>query len=301
MKIDIDQHETNFNLIIHNSILSHFKNPLNFNSLYFPALSIPISSDGTSEIVLNCFFPRIDRKINITQNSIHHHGKIRLTSTVIFGGGYRHLIFSHPLKISNEKNEFILDVLSDKLHFFGEKISVDPFVPHAVMAPQDLTITYAVWENKMQQNFISNFRKIAQNSIYLKPLSKFCINTLRSLKIKKFEFFDFYPGDSFFIGMEKRLQFSKLSNIAYAHQLCYLLKKIDDVELVKKIQEIIIKNKKYINNFDCYVLLLENILLGRQIDLYCSKITYQHLSHMMFSLDDIYNITRKIKNYGGKL
>jgi hypothetical protein len=275
------------------SFSAHFRKPSSYNTLYFPALGIPVSDDGRRQEVLNCFFPRADKRTDVTQNAIHHHGQLRLTSTVIHGEGYRHLTFSEPQSLRGKKDRFAMEILSDEPHAYGDRTIVEPWVPHAVTAPERATITHAVWEKPLQGVSASQVRAFLRKSEYLKRAVDLGKKTARGLGLLKLEYFDFFPADSGFNGMPDRVQYSRLSNLAYAQQVCHVLQEIDDADLIGELHAVVQEHKAEITNFEHYETLFSQMLEGRPISLWVEGMAYEELPHMMFPVDDIYKAIRR--------
>ena len=268
------------------SILKYFSNLKNFNSRYFPSLSIPAYDDVNDSKIFNCFFPTSPSFPKVTLNGMHHHGSLRLTSKVIFGNGYQHLLFSPPECDKDRADSFKFRLIMDYQHDYGSESVVEPYVPHCVVAPEAITVTFAEWEQTSGQHY-GRIRQISEE-ILGKVFTEGLRKIRSSLPISAPTYLDFYPSDGCYIGMRRRIQFSKLDNIAYVQQLCAMLQALNNESLLKQINTLLIRKRGDVENFNYYKYLFERIFEGYQVPVYKEGFPYQKLDHMTFELDKIY-------------
>ena len=95
----------------------------------------------------HCFMPLPDRAVNMSHNWIHHHDHSLLTSANAFGKvGYNSMLFNKDYTYNEEtKKVSNLRVEKDFFHPLHNVEFIDSFIPHVVLLPPALTITYALW------------------------------------------------------------------------------------------------------------------------------------------------------------
>lgn len=95
----------------------------------------------------HCFMPLPDRAVNISHNWIHHHDHSLLTSVNVFGNtGYNSLLFEKEYQYDSQTQKVTkLKIAKDFYHPLHNVEFIDAFIPHVVLLPPTLTITYALW------------------------------------------------------------------------------------------------------------------------------------------------------------
>lgn len=112
-----------------------------------PVLNFDIINRRNYTFSAHCFMPLPDRAVNISHNWIHHHDHSLLTSVNAFGKiGYNSLLFNKDYKYDASTQKVTnLKVVKDFYHPLYNVEFVDSFVPHVVLLPPTLTITFALW------------------------------------------------------------------------------------------------------------------------------------------------------------
>src|SRR5690349_22943675 len=67
-------------------------------TVFLPFIIIPIESNRHFELSLHLWPPLPEEIPAISHQSIHHHGKLLLTSIAPFGGGYESILFANDWK-----------------------------------------------------------------------------------------------------------------------------------------------------------------------------------------------------------
>src|SRR5262245_47177792 len=74
---------------------------------HYPTIGFDIYKDDNIGISGNCFMPLPDRTSDLSFQSIHHHGKLLLTTVAAFGPGYESILF---------KKGFVIDPDTQTVH-----------------------------------------------------------------------------------------------------------------------------------------------------------------------------------------
>jgi hypothetical protein len=212
-----------------------------------PVIAFDIEKNKDFSITAHCWMPLPDRATNISHQSIHHHGRLLLTSVSPLGEGYESIIFKKEFKMDKDKG--VAEMKIEK-KYKNPKYNiefVDSFTPHVVFYPNDFSITYAMWSYDKKDGVLATLRqsKFIQNNkkAILKILRK--LGALKRVGVNVLEYFDFYPDGKKIQAMQDRVMYPVGSNENFIHNLFYILQKIgfDDKEFVRKLKTSLTKEE----------------------------------------------------------
>jgi hypothetical protein len=194
---------------------TYVADPRNLDKGNFPSLGLEIARNPHFHLVTNCFFAHPDGKTDLTTNSIHHHGDMLLTTVTAFGPGYDHWLFSRPERARGEGDDtFAMELVAREQHARGHVAFVDAFVPHAVMFPERLTITYALWSDERPVRWQDRAKRlpiVRGNEAMLRDVVA-RLGLAKKLGVKQPTYLDYFPVDGGFEGMRDRIQFERGPN-----------------------------------------------------------------------------------------
>ena len=162
-----------------------------------PVIAFEITKNKDFSITAHCWMPLPDKRTDTTHQSIHHHGRLLLTSVSPVGEGYESIVF---------KKGYELDKVAGQAKMSIEKIYknpqhniefIDSHTPHVVFYPGDFSITYAMWSYDKKDGAIASVRQ----SKFIQSNKKIIAKLLRGLGLSKkmgvniVEYFDFNPED----------------------------------------------------------------------------------------------------------
>lgn len=202
-----------------------------------PVIALTIVDNPYITLVSHFWMPLPNRATNVTHQSIHHHGRLLLTSVAPYGPGYESIIF---------KKGFQIDPVTEHTHIEIEKEYKNPLynleyietnTPHVVFYPKDLSVTYALWTYD-QRSTLDKIRKLPFLQKNKKRIIQF-LNFIKGSKnaINKIEYLDFYPIGKSILAMKERVMYPVGTNENFIHNVFYILQHVGytDFESVKKI------------------------------------------------------------------
>ncbi|MBL0329716.1 MAG: hypothetical protein IPP64_09935 [Bacteroidetes bacterium] len=202
-----------------------------------PVIAFEIETNETVSFVAHCWMPLPTKRNDITHQSIHHHGKLLLTSIAAFGPGYESILF---------KKGYTIDKKSGETHMEIEKVYTNPLyniefidvnTPHVVFYPSQFSITYALWTNQEASN-AENLKKYGLVNKYKKQLRKMIdfFGAANLLGLNTNEYLDFYPKNGKIIAMKSRVMYKPGSNGSFTRGFFSLLQTINytDTNSIKK-------------------------------------------------------------------
>jgi hypothetical protein len=207
--------------------------PGGLNARHFPSIGLPIAHNAHFTLVANCFLPLPNGETDITTNSVHHHGHLLLTTVTTFGPGYRHWRFTSPKAVDPERDVFSLEVLDREQHGPNHVAFVDSLMPHAVMFPSSLTVTFALWSSRHEVTWRDHIKRLraleARREWLEKIVRRFRLSAALGLNAEGY--FDFYPVEDGFKGMRRRIQFQRGPNEDFLHTLFHILQQTGNENL----------------------------------------------------------------------
>lgn len=172
---------------------------------HYPTMAMLIFEDTSFSFYLNIFPPLPDRRTDISSQSIHHHGKLILSTVSAFGPGYNSILFKKGFKIDYESCTTEMEIESDYQNQLNEVSFVDESQPHIVFFPSDFSGTYALWSD-----FENSTKDLAKNIGIVKKFKKPIVKTINMLGLAKIfglnkvEYFDFYIENDKVKAMKER-------------------------------------------------------------------------------------------------
>lgn len=117
-----------------------------------PVVGLNLIEGPLYTLVAHCWIPRPDGNCDLSHQSIHHHGKLLLTSLAAFGSGYESILFQKGYV----RNGDHCTLMPQKI-YRAEKGClefIDTFTPHVVFYPQEISVTYALWSQESKDIFL---------------------------------------------------------------------------------------------------------------------------------------------------
>lgn len=202
-----------------------------------PVIAFNIIDNPYITIVAHFWLPLPDRRTDITHQSIHHHGRLLLTSVAPYGPGYNSFIFKKGFSINPDTEETNIQVDKEYHNPLYNLEFIDTYTPHVVFYPNELSVTYAAWTYDKR----STLDKIRKNP-FLQKNKQFLIRMLNYFKglntvVNTIEYLDFYPDKNKILGMKERVMYPVGSNENFIQNVFYILQQIgySDFEELKKI------------------------------------------------------------------
>lgn len=191
-----------------------------------PVIAMTIVDNPFITLIAHFWMPLPDRSTNITHQSIHHHGRLLLTSVAPYGPGYESIIFKQGFKIDLQTEFVSIEIDKEYKNPLYNIEYIETNTPHVVFYPKELSVTFALWTyderstlNKIRKNpFLQkNKRRLLQLLNYIKGVSS---------KIDKIEYFDFFPSNSLIVAMKDRVMYPVGSNENFIHNVFYILQQV---------------------------------------------------------------------------
>lgn len=191
-----------------------------------PVIAMTIVDNPFITLVAHFWMPLPDRATNITHQSIHHHGRLLLTSVAPYGPGYESIIFKQGFTIDPQTEITSIKIDKEYKNPVYNLEYIETNTPHVVFYPKELSVTYALWTyderstlDKIRKNPIlqKNKKRILQFLNYLKGVSP---------KINKIEYFDFFPSGNNILAMKDRVMYPVGSNQNFVHNVFYILQQL---------------------------------------------------------------------------
>lgn len=194
---------------------------------HYPTLAFEIYQDKNVAINGNCFMPLPDRSGELSFQSIHHHGKLLLTTVAAFGPGYESILFKKGFTIDTN-NQTAEMAIEKKYQFVNGNLEfIDADQPHIVFFPSDASITYAMWAYTKQSGLI---KALKDNMVVKKfkgtirvVLKK--LGLLKKVGLNAIENLDFYPENGKIKVLKNRLGFREGTNENFLTNVFYVLQK----------------------------------------------------------------------------
>lgn len=194
---------------------------------HYPTLAFEIYQDNNVGISGNCFMPLPDRSGDLSFQSIHHHGKLLLTTVAAFGPGYESILFKKGFKIDKETLTAQMEIEKRYQFSAGNIEFVDADQPHIVFFPGDASITYAMWAYATQNDVIKKFKNNAIIKKFKEPIRKGLktVGLLQKVGVNAIEYLDFYPEGGQIRVLKSRIGFNEGTNENFLTNVFYVLQK----------------------------------------------------------------------------
>jgi hypothetical protein len=161
----------------------------------------------------------------VTTKAIHHHGDLLLTTATIFGPGYEHWMLAPPELLDSAKHLYEMKLIEHGVHGLHEVAFVDAGVAHVPLYPESLTITVCLWSSRHPTTWRDSLKRVPvlkRHSASLRSLVT-RVGLAQQLEVKNVEFFDFYPVEGGFMGIEEREEFPLGPNADYLYSLFHIV------------------------------------------------------------------------------
>jgi hypothetical protein len=202
-----------------------------------PVIALDIEVNETLSFVAHCWMPLPDKRNDITHQSIHHHGKLLLTSVAAFGSGYESIVFKKGYTIDKKTGYTSMEIEKIYKNPYLNIEFIDSHTPHIVFYPSEFSITYALWTNAAIATS-ENMKKIGFINKYKKQLRKLidAFGAAKLLGLNTNEYLDFYPSNKKIIAMKSRVMYPAGNNKSFMQGFFSLLQTLEynDVESLKK-------------------------------------------------------------------
>ncbi len=269
------------------TVARHLSQTESLNTKNFPSLGFEISTTPHYALVANAFFPHPRADTDVTCNSVHHHGEMLLTTVTAFGSGYEHWRFTTPEVLDPQRHLFRIALVDRELHKRGHASFVDAYMPHAVMFPRSLTLTYALWSSRRRVRWTDHVKRWRLFRGREKALRAVAVRLglRRALDLKVARYFDYYPVDGGFCGMRERQQFERGSNEDYLQNLFFIMQQTQCDDLAVDIERHLgsgrVMNVLAVRRF------LEKLRRGEPMAPRFSDRIHMDIPHMNFKSDAI--------------
>jgi hypothetical protein len=189
----------------------------------------------------NCFMPVPDRRQDLTIVSIHHHGKLLLTTTAAFGPGYYSVLYKKGFTFSKETMDAQLELEKEYQFHKGGIEFVDADQPHVVFFPPAPSITFAMWAYKDINNTVQSLKNNPIVSRFKEPIRKTLkfFGLVDKAGINVVEYLDFYPENGKYKVLKDRIKFESGDNANFLANVFYILQNagFNDFEFLHNLKQ----------------------------------------------------------------
>jgi hypothetical protein len=208
---------------------------------HYPTIAFEIFQDKNVGISGNCFMPVPERREDLSVVSIHHHGKLLLTTVAAFGPGYHSLLFKKGYTIDKTSLKTKLEIEKDYQFVKGSIEFVDTDQPHVVFFPKAPSITFAMWAYKDVNPATQKLKNTWLVSKFKEPIRR----TLKvfgladKAGVNVVEYLDFYPENGQIIALKNRINFEAGDNKNFLTNVFYVLQYagFNDFDFLNKLKE----------------------------------------------------------------
>jgi hypothetical protein len=192
---------------------------------HYPSLAFEIYQDKNVGISGNCFMPVPDRRTDLSIVSIHHHGKLLLTTVAVFGPGYQSLLFKKGFTLNKENLITTLEVAKDYQFTEGSMEFVGSDQPHVVFFPSSPSITFAMWAYERAHSATQLLKDTYVIKKFKEPIRKTLkiLGLVDKAGINVVEYLDFYPEDGNIRALKDRVVFKQGDNENFLTNVFYVL------------------------------------------------------------------------------
>lgn len=214
-------------------IARHLRAPDAFDRLHYPVVAFDIDSNPYFDLVANAWIPLPDRRTDLTTKAIHHHGDLLLTTATTFGPGYEHWMFAAPELVDDVRHIYRLRPLQHGIHGLHEVAFVDTKVAHVPIYPASLTITLCLWSSHQTTTWRDRLKRVPLLQRHSASLRRIitAAGLEKQLQVKNVEFFDFFPTDDGFVGLEERDEFPRGPHADYLYSLFHIIQETGNRDL----------------------------------------------------------------------
>lgn len=208
---------------------------------HYPTIAFEIYQDKNVGISGNCFMPVPDRRTDLTVVSIHHHGKLLLTTTAAFGPGYYSVLYKKGFSFDKKTMDANLEVEKEYQFHQGGLEFVDADQPHVVFFPAGPSITFAMWAYKDVNNTVQSLKNNPIVARLKEPIRKILklLGLTNKAGINVVEYLDFYPENGKYKVLKDRVKFAEGDNTNFLTNVFYVLQTagFNDFAFLHKLKE----------------------------------------------------------------
>lgn len=192
---------------------------------HYPTIAFEIYQDKNMGISGNCFMPVPDRRQDLTIVSIHHHGKLLLTTTAAFGPGYYSVLYKKGFTFDKQTMDAHLELEKEYQFHQGGIEFVDADQPHVVLFPPAPSITFAMWAYKDVNNTVQSLKSNPIVTRFKEPIRKALkfFGLVDKAGINVVEYLDFYPENGKYKVLKDRIKFESGDNANFLTNVFYVL------------------------------------------------------------------------------
>ncbi len=193
-----------------------------------PVLGMTVFDSLNYTLIAHLWLPRPDGSLELSHQSIHHHGKLLLSSVAAYGPGYESILFSNQHETDPNTLETKLKIHKIYRNHKGSIDFCDSFAPHIVFYPEKISVTYALWSNEKNEakSKIKNIAFIKKNKKLIKDLlNTFGLSKAAGLNVV--ENFDFHVKEGKIFVMKERVRYPEGTNKNFLQALFYSLQEIN--------------------------------------------------------------------------
>ena len=206
---------------------------------HYSTLAMKIYENEDFSFVLNIFPPLPNKDLNISFQSIHHHGSLILSTVSAFGPGYKSILFKKGFEINPSNLITKMSIEKEYQNEVHDVSFIDAFQPHIVFYPNDFSGTYALWSNR-KKSAKEIAKKIGLINSFKKPLAKIInlIGLSRIFGLNVAEYYDFYVKNNEVIAMKEREAYNSIgSNENFIQNICCFIQKtgFDDLDFLNRV------------------------------------------------------------------
>jgi len=209
---------------------------------HYPTLAFEIYQDKNVGISGNCFMPVPDRRTDLSVVSIHHHGKLLLTTVAAFGPGYESILFRRGFTINPEARTAEMQIEKQYQFTRGNVEFVDSNQPHVVFFPKDASITFAMWAYKKANTITQSLKNNFIVKRFKEPIRKLLKKTglLEKAGVNYVDNLDFYPEGKHIKVLKDRIRFNEGTNENFLTNVFYVLQQagFKDVAFLESLKSI---------------------------------------------------------------
>ena len=246
----------------------HLVAPMALNAQNYPVIGINVELNPSYHLVAHCWLPLPNHETDLSTKAIHHHGNLLLTTTTTFGPGYEHWSFTKTRELDPSRELYAMKVTGRGLHPLHHTAFVDAYEPHVPMYPVNLSITLALWSSWKRTTWKDHLKRISfiqKNKEIMKQIAR-CTGATDLLEIQRMEYFDFYPTETGFKGMKKRVEIPLGPNEDHLQSLFHVLQQTQNDSLAPMVEQHLHSGKVRLENGPKIKQLLQDLKTGRPIE-----------------------------------
>ena len=229
-----------------------------------PVVALDIEVNDMFSFLAHCWLPQPDRDTEMSNQSIHHHGDLLLTSVASLGPGYDSILFKKGFSFDKESLLASMEIEKVYKNPYMNIEFIDVNTPHIVFYPDSLSVTYALWSNyKPKTN--EKFRKfgfLQKNRRKIRKLMDM-LNLSKAFDLNSYHYVDFFPSEGKVYVMKDRIRYPLGSADSFAHGFFAILDQVgyDNFDLL---EEMLVKHKN--ENSALYEKLIAKLRNGEKIE-----------------------------------